>query len=47
MHCPWTQEELVENEVKRKANMVLLRSLGVFFGSIYVFRSFGDALFAA
>lgn len=27
-----SQEELVNNEVKRQANMTLLRSLGVFFG---------------
>jgi len=40
------REEFVLNENKRKANMVLLRSLGVFFGSVYVFRSFGEALFA-
>ncbi|KAF5835646.1 translocase of mitochondrial membrane [Dunaliella salina] len=40
------REEFVLNKNKRKANMVLLRSLGVFFGSVYVFRSFGEALFA-
>jgi len=28
------QEEFVLNENKRKANMVLLRSLGVFFGEL-------------
>lgn len=41
----WVSEEY-NNEAKFKANLRLVKALGIFFGSVVVFRSFGEALFA-
>lgn len=35
------------NKAKFEANLRLARGLALFFGSIYVFRAYGEALFAA
>lgn len=42
----WLQEEY-SNEQKFKANLRLLRGFSIFFGSIVVFRQFGEALFVS
>eukprot|EP00201_Polytomella_parva_P016963 CAMPEP_0175053078 /NCGR_PEP_ID=MMETSP0052_2-20121109/8719_1 /TAXON_ID=51329 ORGANISM="Polytomella parva, Strain SAG 63-3" /NCGR_SAMPLE_ID=MMETSP0052_2 /ASSEMBLY_ACC=CAM_ASM_000194 /LENGTH=53 /DNA_ID=CAMNT_0016317561 /DNA_START=47 /DNA_END=208 /DNA_ORIENTATION=+ len=42
----WVKEEY-NNEIFFSANVKLLRALGLFFGSVIVFRNYGEAIFAA
>lgn len=42
----WVKDEMT-HPGKRAANIKLLRALGIFFGSVFVFRAYGEALFSA
>eukprot|EP00197_Chlamydomonas_leiostraca_P011384 CAMPEP_0202868870 /NCGR_PEP_ID=MMETSP1391-20130828/11276_1 /ASSEMBLY_ACC=CAM_ASM_000867 /TAXON_ID=1034604 /ORGANISM="Chlamydomonas leiostraca, Strain SAG 11-49" /LENGTH=56 /DNA_ID=CAMNT_0049549087 /DNA_START=73 /DNA_END=243 /DNA_ORIENTATION=+ len=42
----WLKDE-INHPGKRAANIKLARALGVFLGSVFVFRAYGEALFAA
>jgi hypothetical protein len=47
--APPTAQQVVavaKRELSDPANLKLLRALGVFFGSVFVFRVAGEALFA-
>lgn len=40
----WAKEELT-TKAKREANLQLAKTLLIFFGSVFVARNFGEALF--